>query len=141
MDARRSSLHRGVRGQMSRRTLNIERRTSNAEPFASAHSVRSWMFQVRCSMFFSFVSIFVGSALAESSTNLPPGVQPVPYDPKVFRPDPSYTNDAYNAGVQLRIYGDKRAVPTTRPMLEIGRELYRQGPFEPGYDWLGKKNL
>ena len=75
-----------------------------------------------------------------NTTNLPPGFNSVPYDPKVFRPDPAYTN-AYNPDVQLKIYGDKRAVPTTRPMIELGRELYRQDPFQPGYDWLGKKNL
>ena len=92
-------------------------------------------------MFSFFLALVADPALADYSTNASPGVQPVPYDPKAFRPDPSYTNDAYNADVQLRIYGDKRAVPTTRPMIEIGRELYRQGPFEPGYDWPGKKNL
>ena len=87
-----------------------------------------------------FLFTFAITALADT-TNLPPGVQPVPYNPKAFRPDPAYTNDAYNADVQLKIYGDKRAVPTTRPMIELGRELYRQGPFKPGYEWLGKKNL
>lgn len=70
-----------------------------------------------------------------------PPLTPVPYDAKAFRPDPTYTTDAYSAEAQLKIYGDKRAVPTTRPLLEFGRELYREGPFQTAPRILGKKNL
>lgn len=89
---------------------------------------------------FSLLCLFSISALADS-TNLPPGVTAVPHDPTVFRPDPSYTDEAYDAEAQHKIYGDKRAVPTTRPLIELGRELYREGPFQPAPDFLGKKNL
>ncbi|MBI3881736.1 MAG: hypothetical protein HY301_16930 [Verrucomicrobia bacterium] len=64
-----------------------------------------------------------------------------PYDAKVFRPDPAYPDSAYSAEAQLQIYGDKRAVPTTRPLIELGRELYREGPFQQAPTLLGKKNL
>jgi hypothetical protein len=89
----------------------------------------------------ALASFFAFSISSNAATNLPPGVTTAPYDPKAFRPDPNYTNEAYNADAQLKIYGDKRAVPTTRPMIELGRELYRQGPFQPAPDFLGKKNL
>ncbi len=112
---------------------NIQQPTSNIQWNARQRCIGCWLLVVGCWMF----SIAHSPA---DTTNLPPGVQPVPYDPAVFRPDPGYTN-LYNADVQLRIYGDKRAVPTTRPLLELGRELYRQGPFEPGVNVLGRKNL
>jgi hypothetical protein len=72
---------------------------------------------------------------------LPPGVTKVPYDPSAFRPDPDYGEESYNADAQLKIYGDKRAVPVMRPLLELGREMYREGPFQPGVNVVGKKNL
>jgi hypothetical protein len=87
------------------------------------------------------LAVFPAVAAVADSTNIAPGVTPVPYDPKVFRPDPNYADEAYNADAQLKIYGDKRAVPTTRPLIELGRELYRQGPFQPAPDFLGEKNL
>ncbi|HUH02436.1 MAG TPA: hypothetical protein VML75_10595, partial [Kofleriaceae bacterium] len=72
---------------------------------------------------------------------LPPGVNKVPHDPSAFRPDPEYGEESYNADAQLKIYGDKRAVPVMRPLLELGREMYREGPFQPGINVVGKKNL
>lgn len=82
-----------------------------------------------------------GATAAEEHPALLPGLTPVPYDPGVFRADPSYTNATYSAEAQLKIYGDKRHVPTMRPLIELGRDLYREGPFEPGVNLLGKKNL
>jgi hypothetical protein len=134
------------------RTSNTEHRTPNIELALRFAAFRRSMFDVRCPMFLLFFIWFASPTLAATSTNAPasnvapastnapPGTTPVPYDPKAFRPDPSYTN-AYNSDVQLRIYGDKRAVPTSRPLIELGRELYRQGPFQPAPDFLGKKNL
>jgi hypothetical protein len=88
-----------------------------------------------------FLAFATGASAAEHTNALPPGVTLVPHDPKVFRPDPSYADKPYDPEAQLKIYGDKRYVPTTRPLIELGRELYRQGPFQPGKEWLGKKNL
>jgi hypothetical protein len=64
----------------------------------------------------------------------------VPYDNILFKPDPVYV-EPYNAEEQLYIYGGKYAVPTARPLLEVGRELYQYGPFKPGINLVGKKNL
>lgn len=69
-----------------------------------------------------------------------PGVERVPHDPKVFRPDPSYGNGSYDAESQIGIYGGKREVKTPRPLIEIGRPFYREGPLPPSYRFLGDKN-
>lgn len=64
----------------------------------------------------------------------------VPWSDHVFKADPVY-DDTYNAEEQLYIYGGKHLVPTARPLLELGRELYQYGPLQPGVDLFGKKNL
>ncbi len=64
----------------------------------------------------------------------------VPTSDRVFKPDPVY-DDTYNAEEQLYIYGGKHLVPTARPLLELGRELYQYGPLRPGINLFGKKNL
>ena len=81
------------------------------------------------------------SAFAGESAPLPPGLTLVPHDSKIFRADPTYTNAPYSAEAQIKIYGDKRHVPTTRPLIELGRELYREGPFQKEPSPVGKKNL
>lgn len=70
-----------------------------------------------------------------------PGVKVVEHDSKVFRPDPIYENKPYEAEKQLEIYGGKYTNPTARPLLELGRELYTSGPFRPGINLVGEKNL
>jgi hypothetical protein len=70
-----------------------------------------------------------------------PQARPAPHDPKVFRPDPSYADQPYDPTRQWEIYGGKHPNPTARPLLELGRALYTSGPFSPGYNLLGKKNL
>jgi len=57
-----------------------------------------------------------------------------------FSPDPVYTKP-YDPEAQLAIYGAKHPNPTTRPLLEAGRELYGPGTFQPGINLLGNKNL
>jgi hypothetical protein len=57
-----------------------------------------------------------------------------------FSPDPVYTKP-YDPEAQLAIYGAKHPNPTTRPLLEAGRELYGPGSFQPGINLLGNKNL
>jgi len=83
----------------------------------------------------------VVSAAEDHPPELQPGVRLVPYDPTMFRPDPVYPEGSYNPDEALKIYGDKRYVPTTRPLIELGRELYREGPFQPGINVIGEKNL
>ena len=70
-----------------------------------------------------------------------PGVKVVEHDSKVFGPDPNYEDKPYDAEKQLEIYGGKYTNPTARPLLELGRELYTSGPFRPGINLVGKKNL
>lgn len=64
----------------------------------------------------------------------------IPHDAKVFRPDPSYKDTAYDSQAQLKIYGDKQAFPTPRPLLELGRKIYATGEFSPPSYFLGRKN-
>lgn len=71
---------------------------------------------------------------------LPPGAERVEHDPDVFTPDPVYTPKPYDPAAQLAIYGDKHLNPTARPLLELGRPLYRRGPLEPAKTWFGSKN-
>lgn len=73
---------------------------------------------------------------------IPAGSRQVPFDTGMFRPDPKVQpGSTYDAEGQLKIYGDKRVNPTQRPLLELGRELYAQGPFQEASDFFGKKNL
>ncbi len=62
-------------------------------------------------------------------------------DSDYFRPDPTYEDKAYDAESQIEIYGGKREVVGPRPLLEIGRPQYTEGPFQPGTNLVGRKNL
>ncbi len=69
-----------------------------------------------------------------------PEVHVVDYDGSGFRPDPAGARP-FDPEEQWEIYGGKYPVTTQRPLLELGRQLYVQGPFQPGIDTLGEKNL
>jgi len=56
-----------------------------------------------------------------------------------FRPDPQYEAD-YNVDGQLDIYGGKSAVEPPRPLLELGRQQYTSGEYEPSSTVLGELN-
>lgn len=77
---------------------------------------------------------------ADAPPAMSPEARPLPYDPRGFAPDPGYADKPYDIDEQLRIYGGKRAVPDPRPMLELGRPMYRSGPLQPGGSALGRKN-
>lgn len=65
---------------------------------------------------------------------------PVTHDSRVFTADPSYEDQPYNVDEQLEIYGGKHSLPVTRPLLEWGRAIYKNGPLQPaGHGW-GSKN-
>jgi len=83
----------------------------------------------------------LGAWAAGDPPQIPPESQMIPFDSKVFRPDPNYAEKSYGADAQINIYGGKYPVPTTRPLLELGRELYREGPFTKAPAALGGKNL
>jgi hypothetical protein len=89
---------------------------------------------------FGLVSAIQKMNAPGSFPTIDPRVHIVPYDRTLFKPDPVYV-EPYNAEAQLYIYGGKYAVPTARPLLELGRELYQYGPFKPGINLVGKKNL
>ncbi len=85
----------------------------------------------------------IGSAGAsEGHVAMDARAKPVPYDAATYKfgPDPVY-NLPYDFQRQLDIYGAKHANPTARPLLELGREMYGPGQFDPGINLFGEKNL
>lgn len=93
-----------------------------------------------CSLLCCLPSINVRADDASPQTS-PPGTTHIPFDPNLFRADPTYADKPYDPSAQLGIYGDKYAVVSTRPMIELGRDLFTAGPFTPAPDVLGEKNL
>jgi len=72
---------------------------------------------------------------------IPPEATKVEHDPSLFGEDPSYEDKPYDPQAQYEIYGAKRPAPTPRPLLELGRPIYTEGPFEPGINIIGERNL
>jgi hypothetical protein len=64
----------------------------------------------------------------------------VPYDSSVFKSDPIYKDLPYDAATQIAIYGNKQAMETPRPLLELGYRLYDTGPIPQSSYVFGKKN-
>jgi hypothetical protein len=58
---------------------------------------------------------------------------------KSFRPGPKYET-THDAEEQTEIYGAKSVVEPPRPLLEIGREQYTSGTYEPSGTLLGELN-
>lgn len=79
-------------------------------------------------------------AAGKEGPELPEGAELVEHDPAVFRPDPVYGEKPYDPAAQWAIYGDKHLNRTARPLLELGRPLYREGPLEPAKTWFGRRN-
>ena len=86
-------------------------------------------------------ALLAQASAPETELEAAPAVTAAEHDTQGFRPDPTYENKPYDAEKQLAIYGGKHANPTARPLLELGRELYTSGPFRPGINLVGKKNL
>jgi hypothetical protein len=70
-----------------------------------------------------------------------PAASPVEHSEDVFGPDPSYEDKPYDPNAQYEIYGAKRPVEAVRPLLELWRPIYTEGPFEPGINVIGERNL
>jgi len=70
-----------------------------------------------------------------------PGATPVDYDRGRFGGDPTYSEEAYDAGSQIEIYGGKSRVNGPRPPVELGYPLYSEGPLPDSINLLGEKNL
>lgn len=77
----------------------------------------------------------------ESKIKMSPSAKIVKHSNDIFKADPSYADKAYDHEAQLAIYGGKSAVPTPRPLLELGRPQYQEGPFREGVNIFGEKNL
>jgi hypothetical protein len=57
----------------------------------------------------------------------------------LFLPGPRYDRN-YDAKSQVDVYGKKVAVDAPRPLLELGREQYTSGAYEPSSTLLGELN-
>ena len=77
---------------------------------------------------------------ADTEPRIPEGVERVPHDSTVFRPDPTYEDKPYDVDAQIEIYGGKTEFKPPRPLLELGREIYTAGPFTEAKTYLGDKN-
>lgn len=77
---------------------------------------------------------------AADKPTMDPRAGEVEHDADVFGPDPSYADQIYDYDQQLEIYGGKFTVQTPRPMIELGREIYRGGPFRESATFLGELN-
>lgn len=72
---------------------------------------------------------------------IPDDAKKVEHSKDVFSSDPTYEDKPYSPDAQYEIYGAKQDAPTPRPLLELGRPVYTDGPFQPGIDLVGRKNL
>jgi len=89
------------------------------------------------------VAFALQAPVALSAEELPktsPEAKLVPHSDAVFSPDPSYEDRPYSDEAQLKIYGGKFSVPTPRPLLELGRPQYQNGPLKRSGTALGLKN-
>jgi hypothetical protein len=75
------------------------------------------------------------------------GLTVVENDTKVYKPDPSYLIKPYDPEAQLIIYGGKYKLSPgpifstpARPLFEIGRRLYLDGPIKPTAPLFGSKD-
>ncbi len=58
----------------------------------------------------------------------------------MFRPGPQY-DSKYNADKNVDVYGAKKDVEPPRPLLELGREQYTAGDYNPESSLFGANNL
>jgi len=85
-------------------------------------------------------SVLNTPAMAGEEPVFSSGVQKTPYDDSFWGADPDYADKPYSAEAQLKIYGDKRAIQTPRPLLELGRDIYGSGPFSESSYAFGSLN-
>jgi len=92
--------------------------------------------------------LFLGSVGAVSAADkgpkdpqMSPEANPVEFDKDAFGSDPSYEDKPYDPEAQYIIYGNKQPSENPRPLLELGRPIYTEGPFKPGINLIGRRNL
>ncbi len=77
----------------------------------------------------------------DAAPEMSPNATRVRNDPKAFGSDPKYSGNSYDPKQQIQIYGGKKNIEEPRPMLELGQKLYVEGPLDPYYNVIGRKNL
>jgi len=88
---------------------------------------------------FLMLSSGVEAAGPVSPKTMSPQANEVDYDNSKFGSDPVYDDKPYSADEQIKIYGDKKAVEVVRPLFEIFRPQYSEGPFSQGDNPFGTK--
>ncbi len=63
------------------------------------------------------------------------------FDRQAFAPDPTYDHIPYSAASEIGVYEGKWNMCSQRPLIELGRGVYRNGVVPRSYSFLGKKNL
>lgn len=81
------------------------------------------------------------SARAGERVDMSPEARPAPYSQSQFGSDPKYSVRDYDPKQQIEIYGGKKKIDEPRPLIELGQHLYKEGPLDPSYDVVGRKNL
>lgn len=103
--------------------------------------------QFRCLGLAAGLALALASSTAMAATGkktepvIPDDAEKVEHTNDVFGSDPTYEDKPYSPEAQYEIYGAKQDSPTPRPLLEIGRPIYTDGPFQQGIDVVGRKNL
>jgi len=85
-------------------------------------------------------SVGLGVCAQQTGTASDNAVQETEFDTEFFKPDPTYQDSPYSVEQQLQIYGGKFGVDFPRPLLELGREIYREGPLQRSGVALGRTN-
>ena len=83
---------------------------------------------------------FAASEEHEGPRKMSPEAKQVEHNKGVFGSDPTYEDKPYSAEEQLKIYGGKTPLDPPRPIVEIGRPIYVEGPLGKGINLFGEKN-
>ena len=76
----------------------------------------------------------------QAPPEMDPIAKPAEYSIDGFKADPVYTAP-YDPEEQYIVYGGKTAIDEPRPVIEWGYPMYSEGPFGPGRNIIGRKNL
>ena len=103
------------------------------------YCVRAAIIGAGCAI--AICSISTSAWSADAPVKMSSEAKKIPFDPELFRPDPQYKDKPYSAPKQIEIYGGKSSMDAPRPLLELGRPIYKEGPFSEGYNLIGRKNI
>lgn len=107
-----------------------------------AKGIQSKLIGMAAGLAFALASSTAMSAEGVSTEPIiPDDAKKVEHTNDAFGSDPTYEDKPYSPEAQYEIYGAKKDAPTPRPLLELGRPIYTDGPFQQGIDVIGRKNL